>query len=177
MNKKTYRIKSLLLVAAFLVIAAAASAYFINSNNTGQEAKDVQPFQVNTEGYSVADVSIDQSTLYLSTDCYQISMDISDTQALSIDRGLEKIIDNRPLTHDTMKDMMDNFGISALAARIESFEDGIYYARVILRQGNRVLSLDSRPSDAVAIAVRTGISVYVKDDVISRYGKNTCEPE
>ena len=174
MNKTTYRIKSLLLIAAFLIIITAALAYF---NNPGQDATFVQPFQVTTEGYSVAEVGIEQSTLYLSTDCYQLSMDISDTQALSISRGLENIIDSRPLTHDTMKDMMDNFGISTLAVRIDSFDNGIYYARIIIRQGNKILSLDSRPSDAVAIAVRADIPVYVKDNIMSSYGKNICGPE
>jgi bifunctional DNase/RNase len=104
-------------------------------------------------------------------------MEISDTQALSIKQGLEKTIDKRPLTQDIMKDIFDNFDIEVLMVRIDAFSDGIYYARIIIQQGDKVLDIDSRPSDAAALAVRSSLPVYVKNELLSTYGENICRTE
>jgi bifunctional DNase/RNase len=165
--------KALISLTAIIIIIFVAGFYF----SSGVEKTAPQTFQLSTRGYTPAKVSINGSTLYFSTECRRLSMEISDTQALSIEQGLEKRIDTRPLTHDIMKDTLDNFGIDVLMARIDSFDNGIYYARIIMQQGENILDIDSRPSDAAAIAVRSDLPVYVKDEIFLSYGEDTCKTE
>lgn len=170
--KKQKPTKLFLFLTAIIIIIFAAGVYYKTEISSVP-----QTFQVPTDGYTAADVSIEASTLYLSTECQRLSMEISDTQALSIKQGLEKTIDKRPLTHDIMKDIFDNFDIDVLMVRIDAFSDGIYYARIIIQQGDKVLDIDSRPSDAAALAVRSNLPVYVKNELLSTYGENTCRTE
>jgi bifunctional DNase/RNase len=58
--------------------------------------------------------------------------------------------------------------------KIESFSGGAYFAKLLLQQGNKILNLDSRPSDAIAIAVRTNAPVYVSKDIMTMMGENVC---
>ena len=137
-----------------------------------QTATDVQP--ITTDGFVRVNVSIEGTAMIFTGNCRQITMNVVDTQALSIINGILKRVDTRPLTHDMMKDILDNFGIKVILARVESFENEIYYAKTFLQQGNQVLELDTRPSDAVGIAVRTDTPVYFKAVLLETKGTNVC---
>jgi bifunctional DNase/RNase len=129
--------------------------------------------ELSTLGYEAASVDVEENTLYLSAGCYQLSMLISDDQALSISRGMANLV-TRPLTHDIFAEIADNFGLELLIVKIDSFEDNTYRARIVVKQGSRILDIDSRPSDAVALAVRMKKQVYVKEDLLKEYGVETC---
>lgn len=130
--------------------------------------------QIPTDGFVRVSVAIEGNGMIFTGNCRQITMNVVDTQALSIFNGLLKKIDTRPLTHDIMKDILDNFGIKIISARIESFENEIYYAKIFLQQNNQVLELDARPSDAVGIAVRTDTPVYFKAALLETKGTDIC---
>ena len=130
--------------------------------------------QIPTDGFVRVSVAIEGNGMIFTGNCRQITMNVVDTQALSIFNGIAKKVDTRPLTHDIMKDMLDNFGIKVIAARVESFENEIYYAKLFLQRDNQVLELDSRPSDAVGIAVRTDTPVYFKANLLETKGTNVC---
>ena len=129
--------------------------------------------ELSTLGYAPADIDVDSQSLYLSSDCYRLSMIISEDQALSIRRGLDNTV-LRPLAHDIMKDIYDNFALELMLVKVESFKDNSYRAKIVIKQGNKILDIDSRPSDAVAIAVRMNKTVYVKEDLLKEYGVKTC---
>ncbi len=129
--------------------------------------------ELSTLGYEAASVAVDEDTLYLSAGCYQLSMLISDDQALSIERGMDNIV-TRPLTHDIFAEVADNFGLEVLIIKIDSFKDNTYRARIVVRQNNKILDIDSRPSDAVALAVRMNKQVYVKEALLNEYGVEIC---
>ena len=131
-------------------------------------------FAVSTEGYVPVRIDVQGSDLIMSSDCYTLLVTISDIQALSIAYGLENRIYARPLTHDIMKDIFDNYDFKILAARVTFFQDGIYYGDLVVQQGNKVLSIDSRPSDAIAIAVRYDITVQFNESLLTQHGINTC---
>ena len=131
--------------------------------------------QIPTDGFVRVSVAIEGNGMIFTGNCRQITMNVVDTQALSIFNGLLKKIDTRPLTHDIMKDILDNFGIKIISARIESFENEIYYAKIFLQQNNQILELDSRPSDAVGIAVRTDTPVYFKAALLETKGTDVCD--
>ena len=73
-----------------------------------------------------------------------------------------------------MKDMLDIFGIQVLQVKIDRYVSDIYYATIILNQGNRILELDARPSDSIALAARTGSKLYIKRNILEMNGDYLC---
>ncbi|RPJ50669.1 MAG: bifunctional nuclease family protein, partial [Methanobacteriota archaeon] len=72
----------------------------------------------------------------------------------------------RPITHDLFIDLIRSFGLSLEELHIDSLEDGVYYAKLILSQGAHREIMDCRPSDGIAIALRAGAPIMVENDVV-----------
>lgn len=162
-----------LLTYVLLIIATVSVAYTLF--NAGiQASKDTEIPEVSLEGYVKADVAIADNILTFKTDCYELPMTIHEVQAMSIKGGLENKIEARPLTHDIMRDMIEAFGIKINMVRIESFNDGIYYARIFMKQGNKALDVDARPTDATGIAVRLNVPIYFNQELLEKYGTKIC---
>lgn len=130
---------------------------------------------VPNDGFVKVDIRLDGTALQFSSQCYSVTMNIHELQALSIRNGIDNRIDVRPLTHDVLREIMNNFGIKVLEIRIESFENEIYRAKTFVQQGNKVLDIDTRPSDGIGIAVRTGAPVYFNKQLLESNGVNTCK--
>ncbi|MCD4655522.1 bifunctional nuclease family protein [bacterium] len=81
---------------------------------------------------------------------------------------LEKLTTPRPITHDLMKQMMLDLSIDLERIVITDLKDGVYYAVIELVQGGKTLALDSRPSDAIAMALRFNAPMYVKTAVLEK---------
>ena len=89
-------------------------------------------------------------------------------EANAIAMEMEHVELPRPLTHDLMKNMLTQLSVSVEKVVITALEETTYYAEIhLLRQDERCV-IDSRPSDALALAVRTGASVFVADEVIRK---------
>lgn len=73
----------------------------------------------------------------------------------------------RPLTHDLIKDVLEAFGVTLLQVEICELRDGVFYANLAFSNGSVV---SARPSDAIAIALRTGTGVSVADEVLDAAG-------
>lgn len=130
--------------------------------------------QLSTEGFSKADVQASPYVIYLNSGCYRLSMITNEVQSDSIEKGLLNVTDARPTTHDMINQIMINYDIHPIMVKIESFRNGTYYSKILMRQGNNILNLDSRPSDAIGVAVRSGTPVYVKNDLLEEAGEKTC---
>ena len=76
----------------------------------------------------------------------------------------------RPLTHDLMDSMIADLGGSVERVVVCALKDETFFAKIILRRNGTTIERDSRPSDAVALAVRTGSSIYAEEDVLDRAG-------
>ncbi|NOY06842.1 MAG: bifunctional nuclease family protein [Chlorobi bacterium] len=90
-------------------------------------------------------------------------------EAQSIALEIEGIKPPRPLTHDLMKNIVDSLGYSVTEVVINDLRDGTFYARLFLDAGGEQ-EIDSRPSDAIALAVRYRVPIYVMSEVMDEAG-------
>jgi bifunctional DNase/RNase len=91
-------------------------------------------------------------------------------EATSIALVLQGVEPVRPLTHDLIKDILDTAEISLEKVVITELRDRIFFAELHLFQAGRRLSVSSRPSDAVAIAIRVGAPIFVNDELMEAEG-------
>ncbi len=92
-------------------------------------------------------------------------------EASSIATALENIQTPRPMTHDLLKNILDQLGIKVIKIEVNDLKDNTYYALIHMDVNNKRLTIDARPSDALAIALRTGASIFVEESVIQRSAK------
>jgi bifunctional DNase/RNase len=126
------------------------------------------------EGYEEAEIEAGLDTVLLTVNCTTMTMTTNPYQAASIQYGIDGTVDVRPTTHDTLSDILDAYWIDPLYVRIDKMEDGTYFSKLVLRSGDRILTLDTRPTDAIGVAVRFGAPVYVKRELLETYGEGTC---
>ena len=89
-------------------------------------------------------------------------------EAQAIALQLEGLKPSRPLTHDLFQSFTNAFNISVIEVEINRFSEGVFYARIICFDGARKVEIDSRTSDAVALAVRFNCPIYCDDEVIKQ---------
>jgi hypothetical protein len=134
--------------------------------------------ELSTTGYVQVNISAGiedgKGLVFLTSGCYQIIANTDEWQAQSIANGLEGYVGFRPGTHDLVKDAMEQLDIEVVMVKVTEVRNSTFFGRLILRQGNRILSLDARPSDATAIAVRMGAPVYVNEKLMEEYGEKVC---
>ena len=78
----------------------------------------------------------------------------------------------RPMTHDLLDDVIGNLGGSVKSIVVSELKDDTFYAKILVDYNNTIIEIDSRPSDAIALAVRTNAPIYAEDDVVDRAGVN-----
>lgn len=88
-----------------------------------------------------------------------------EAQAIALE--MEGVIPPRPMTHDLIKSIVDSFDSTLTEVHINDLVDGTFYAKLIF---DNDIEIDSRPSDAVALAVRYGIPVFVNADILDMTG-------
>lgn len=91
---------------------------------------------------------------------------IGQAEAQAIALEIEGFKPLRPLTHDLMKQVIDNLGATVLEIIVDELRDNTFYAKIILEVSGFTNEIDSRPSDAIALAVRTQSPIYVADSVL-----------
>ena len=91
-----------------------------------------------------------------------------EAQAIAIE--LEKMTPSRPLTHDLFKNFADNFKINLVEVIIYNLVEGIFFARLICEQNGKEIEIDSRTSDAIALAVRFESPIYTYEFVLNSAG-------
>ena len=91
-----------------------------------------------------------------------------EAQAIAVE--LEKMIPNRPLTHDLFKSFCEAYAVNVEEVIIYKFEEGVFYAKIICRNEEFVTEIDSRTSDAIAIGVRFSCPIYSVDKVLDEVG-------
>lgn len=91
-----------------------------------------------------------------------------EAQAIAV--ALEKMQPSRPLTHDLMKNFMNAFAIDLLEIIICDLQEGIFYSKLVCATENDTVEIDSRTSDAIALAVRFGCPVYTYENILESAG-------
>ena len=97
----------------------------------------------------------------------QFPMVIVKDLALAIRRRLNGIQSERPMTHDLLANIIEQMGGKLDQIRITDLQDGTYFARIMIRQGDKLLDVDSRPSDAIALGVANSVPIYVEEHVLA----------
>ncbi len=91
-----------------------------------------------------------------------------EAQAIAV--ALEKMQPSRPLTHDLMKNFMNAFGLTLHEIIICDLQEGIFYSKLVCSSENDTVEIDSRTSDALALAVRFGCPVYTYENILENAG-------
>ncbi|HVN64898.1 MAG TPA: bifunctional nuclease family protein [Candidatus Binataceae bacterium] len=92
---------------------------------------------------------------------------IGSLEATAMATELEGIKPQRPMTHDLVRNLIAEFGATVESAEVTELKDNTYFARIQLRsREGKTVSIDSRPSDAIAIALRTKAPIYVAKKVL-----------
>jgi bifunctional DNase/RNase len=88
-------------------------------------------------------------------------------EAEAITVSLQQLEVARPLTHDLLHNVLKALKAEVLSVNITDLRENVFYARIMLRVNGREMSIDSRPSDALALAVRVHVPVYVDEEVMA----------
>lgn len=95
---------------------------------------------------------------------------IGQLEAQSILIGLGNVPMPRPLTHDLVIQMLEKLGVTVERVEITDLRDGTFYGRILMKQGIKKLSIDSRPSDALGLAARLHCPVFIAESVVEEAG-------
>ncbi len=101
---------------------------------------------------------------------------IGPCEADAITVELQEVEVSRPLTHDLLKSMISQMGAEVVHIMINELRNDVFFARIVLNQNGRRMEIDSRPSDAIALAVRVHVPIYV-DETVMEKAANTPEAE
>ena len=91
-----------------------------------------------------------------------------EAQAIAV--AMEQMAPNRPLTHDLFKNTLETFGIDLIEVVINNLLDGIFYARLICQKDGQTFEIDSRTSDAIAMAVRFNCPIFTFEFILDKAG-------
>ena len=95
---------------------------------------------------------------------------IGNNEAQAIALGLEDNKGSRPLTHDLFKKFAETYGVELMEVVITRFREGVFYAMLVCKQGDEINMIDSRPSDAIALAVRFECPISAYENVMEEAG-------
>ena len=88
-------------------------------------------------------------------------------EATAIAFALQGIVTARPMTHDLMKNVLEELGVAVDRIVITELRDGTFYAVIQMQQNGSSFEVSSRPSDAIALAVRVNVPVFANEEVLT----------
>lgn len=91
-----------------------------------------------------------------------------EAQAIAIE--IEKIIPNRPMTHDLFKSFAQGFNFAVEEIVISDLKEGVFFAKIVCSDGVKNIEIDARPSDAIAIGLRFDVPIYTYENILSEAG-------
>lgn len=95
---------------------------------------------------------------------------IGPAEAQAIAQALQGVVAPRPMTHDLMRDLLNELGAVIDSVVITELRDKTFYAEIRLNAGGRTHHVSARPSDAIALAVRTSATIYADDALVDAEG-------
>lgn len=98
-----------------------------------------------------------------------------EAQAIAV--ALEKVVINRPLSHDLIKNIFTTFSIQLKEIIIDNLQDGIFYSKLVCDREGQEIEIDSRTSDALALAVRFSCPIYTYEFILEAAGTVIKEQE
>ena len=98
-------------------------------------------------------------------------------EATAIASELEGIKFSRPMTHDLLNNLLDMVTIEVTKIEVCDLRDSTYYALIHFKQGDKEMSIDARPSDALAIALRVKAPIFVDEEIINKSKEIDLKPQ
>ncbi len=90
------------------------------------------------------------------------------TEGNAIRLAMEGIVPPRPMTHDLLKNLIEQLGVEVMKVVVTDMNNSTYFAKVHLKKGEEEMTVDSRPSDAIALALRSHVPIYATDEVLKK---------
>jgi len=116
----------------------------------------------------------------LSGDRRMLPIFIGPPEATAIAFALEQVATPRPMTHDLLKNLLDELGVTLERVVVTELQDSTFFAELHLDRGGAKQQLSSRPSDAIALAARTGSPIFAEEAVLDEVGytvREEAQPE
>jgi bifunctional DNase/RNase len=88
------------------------------------------------------------------------------SEAISINAALNGEVPSRPMTHDLIMSILENFEASIVTVVIDDVDEGIYYAQLSIKVNGTEKQLDARPSDCIALAIRSNTQVLIRRSIL-----------
>lgn len=152
-----------MLISGLTVLVIAAAQYF------------------STEGYTKVwpggVLEVTDNTVITGANCTAIIAETTEERAQAISDALAGQTGDRPDTWMSWANSLRSFNITVEAVQIQSFSNNYYYSDVLLRglaEQEKVLRLEMRPSDAIALALRSGAPIYINSTLLEEMGKDIC---
>ena len=126
---------------------------------------------VEAEIWSIARIGQENAVLVRPIDgelAVPIYIDQYQTQSILI--GLGNVPMPRPLTHDLLVSIFEQLGVTVERVEITSLKDGTFYAQIVLDRSGEKITIDARPSDSIALAVRLKCSIFIAENVVEEAG-------
>lgn len=169
---------------AFILVALVAvvlSSIVVLSYRQGylfSAASEAGVSDLSTDGFvavtPVADVVNGSGFIRLTGSCYQMDASSDAAQAQSIKDGLDGIVGPRPNTHELMRDAFGSLGVKVLMVKVTELRDHNFFGKLLLQQNDKILSLDAKPSDGMALAIRTNATIYFNETLLKAQGEKIC---
>jgi bifunctional DNase/RNase len=165
-----------------VVVPLLLSVLVAGSAGARDRADVAPPSATGAQEVDVVGVVVDQRSqqpaivLQGKRDRRQFAMAIDVAQVTAIAVPLQGMTPPRPLTHDLFLTLFGRLKVSVTKAIITDLRDDVYYATVHLQTGGGEMTLDSRPSDAIALAIRAKVPVLVEDRVFDKAGGPVTAP-
>ncbi|MBI3359663.1 MAG: bifunctional nuclease family protein [Chloroflexi bacterium] len=93
---------------------------------------------------------------------------IGTCEADAITVELQEVTVARPLTHDLLKSAISELGAAVTRILISDLKNEVFFARIVMERNGKTMEIDSRPSDAIALAVRVRVPIYVEESVMEK---------
>jgi bifunctional DNase/RNase len=100
---------------------------------------------------------------------------VGKSEASAISFALEGVAAPRPMTHDLMKSVLDAADAKVISVVVTDLKDNTYYAKIHLMFEDSEYSIDSRPSDAIALALRASAPIFAKEDVLRKQASDELD--
>lgn len=95
---------------------------------------------------------------------------IAPLEAQSIMTGFLELSQSRPLTHDLIKNILDNCSVNIIHIVIESIQMDTFFAKIVIENNGKTISIDSRPSDAIALSLRAKAPIFIEEALLETTG-------
>jgi len=154
---------------------SVAPECFVNTSNTGKQVgynKSMGTIAVDIVGFAFNPAIREPVILLKRAGELEpikslVPIAMGNVEAQAILSNLQGFEPPRPMTHDLMSNILSTISAEVQRIDIHSFHDGTFFAAITLTQHNVTFTMDARPSDAMALAVRTGTQIYMDQDVFN----------